>query len=198
MKTRYLPGLGEKLQDWLDGLSDGLNRVDEKALKKISNSKILNKVSPVLIMATYFGDGYLWGLLAFALIFLGGQKEQNYILIGLAIAVINIALFKLIKASLRRPRPMIDLRKVELSYRVIDDFAFPSGHATIAFGISYLIVQSYSGFLWAPAGAYFASSLIALSRIFVKEHYPSDVVAGAMLGTLVSFAALPLLRMIVF
>ncbi len=198
MKTRYLPGLGEKLQDWLDGLSDRLNHVDEKALKKISNSKILNKVSPILIMATYFGDGYLWGLLAFALIFLGGQKEQNYILIGLAIAVMNIALFKLIKASLRRPRPMIDLRKVELRYRIIDDFAFPSGHATIAFGISYLIAQSYSGFLWAPAGAYFASSLIALSRIFVKEHYPSDVVAGAMLGTLVSFAALPLLRMIVF
>ena len=198
MNTRYLPGFQEKIQDRLDGLSDKMNERDEAILKKISNSSILNKVSPVLIMATYFGDGYLWGLLAFFLITFGGQREQNYILIALAIAIINIALFKLIKASLRRPRPIIDFRKVKLRYRIIDDFAFPSGHATIAFGISFIVAQAYSGFIWAPLGAYLASAIIGLSRIFVKEHYPSDVIAGAMLGTLVSYLTLPLFKLMIF
>src|SRR6056297_3519099 len=110
---------------------------------------------------------------------------------GLGVSIINIAVFRLVKTVMERPRP-VTLRSRPLKYRMIDDFAFPSGHATVAFGVSFVIANAYPELWWAGFGAYLASIIIGLSRVFVKEHYPSDVVGGAILGTLIAAILMPL------
>ncbi|MBS3788090.1 phosphatase PAP2 family protein [Candidatus Bipolaricaulota bacterium] len=189
----YCHGLMEKLDDFALWL---VNR-DEMGLEVVSESWFTRKFSRYLVAATYFGDGYLWGLAGLALILFGGQKGHNYVLIGLAISIINIAVFRLIKTLMERPRP-VTLRSRPLKFRMIDDFAFPSGHATVAFGVAYLIASAYPGLWWAWTGAYLASLIISVSRIFVREHYPSDVIGGAIIGTLVTSILLPVFSSLVF
>lgn len=190
--------LWTKLTSRLDELSSWIINTDQALLTKISNSALLNRFSRVLILATYFGDGYLWGLLGLYIILFGTAREQNYVLIGLALTIVNIAVFRLVKTAMERSRPLLNPQKLTLRFRLIDDFSFPSGHATIAFGISYTILHCYPDVMWAPIGAYTLSLMIGLSRIFVREHFPSDVIGGALLGTFLSVLLLPFFQTLIF
>ena len=190
-------GCWNRIVTRLDDFALWLVNQDEMGLEVVSESWVTQKFSRYLIAATYFGDGYLWGLAGLALILFGGQKGHNYVLIGLAVSIVNIAVFRLVKTLMERPRPVM-LSSRPLKYRLIDDFAFPSGHATVAFGVAYVIAAAYPDLWWAWTGAYVASLLISLSRIFVREHYPSDVIGGAIIGTLVSALLLPLFSSVVF
>ena len=197
MPAEESAGYWKRLLTRLDEFALWLVNRDELGLEVVSESWVTQKFSRYLVAATYFGDGYLWGLAGLALILFGGQKGHGYVLIGLAISIVNIAIFRLVKTIMERPRP-VTLSARPMKYRMIDDFAFPSGHATVAFGIAYLIAAAYPDFWWAWTGAYLASMVISLSRIFVREHYPSDVIGGAIIGTLVSALFLPIFSSVVF
>ena len=72
--------------------------------------------------------------------------------------------------------------------------SFPSGHATTAFAAAVIIA------LWYPRAALPAlalAMLVAVSRIFLGAHFPSDALAGALLGSgvvIVAYRLLPRLR----
>jgi len=61
--------------------------------------------------------------------------------------------------------------------------SFPSGHATTAFALAALLVLWYPR--WA-AGFLALAGLVGLSRVVLGAHFPSDVLAGAALGTAVA------------
>lgn len=66
-----------------------------------------------------------------------------------------------------------------------DPFSFPSGHATISFALATSL--SLSNPVWyVSVPAYLVATSIGISRIWHGMHYPSDVLAGAALGTAVS------------
>ncbi|MCF7645835.1 phosphatase PAP2 family protein [Bacillus subtilis] len=93
--------------------------------------------------------------------------------------IVNIA-----KYIVGRPRPhLVDtvgpfgFKPFDFSYHYV---SFPSGHACTAAVLATLIG------LWFPRlriPAYAALALIAVSRVFVRAHYPSDVLIGFMVGT---------------
>lgn len=65
--------------------------------------------------------------------------------------------------------------------------SFPSGHTTQAFAVASVIAEHYDSF-WAKAAVYGIASAVGYSRIERKDHWASDVLAGALLGTLVGRA----------
>jgi len=136
-----------------------------------------------------------WGLylfyFIFAVIWIYGffKKERNLINLGLAYLkaqlVFALVVVRLLKVFLGRARPGYgsEFTFFETSFKYN---AFPSGHSADAFvsGIFlfYLLKQTkYAGCRFLPLIYAF---LIAISRVFVSSHYPSDVAAGMTIGIL--------------
>lgn len=83
-----------------------------------------------------------------------------------------------------RPRPFLVEHVNQLVYHDPTEGAFPSGHALFYFALSYIIYK-YNKKL--GIAFYIFSLLIIFSRIFVGIHWPSDILAGAIIGTLVAW-----------
>jgi undecaprenyl-diphosphatase len=95
---------------------------------------------------------------------------------GVRIVAAAYALNQSIKFAVRRRRP--DLPGLPPLTSTVSRLSFPSAHATTSFAAA----RAYSRV--APRGAlYLAALAFAASRPYLGVHYPSDVLAGAALGT---------------
>ncbi|MCD6136084.1 phosphatase PAP2 family protein [Candidatus Bipolaricaulota bacterium] len=188
-------GLWARAITVIDSLLDGLLRWDERMLEAISESSSLNKMSTLLISATYMGDGYLWGGLALGLILFGRPIDRSYVVLGVGTMIVSIAIFRMFKTFFARPRPILVVSP--LRSRFLDSYSFPSGHATTSFALAWVISVCYPH-LWVQVIIYLAAIVISLSRVYMREHYPLDVICGALLGTFTSIYLLPLLQRVVF
>ncbi len=68
--------------------------------------------------------------------------------------------------------------------------AFPSGHAAVMFAVAFVLAKRFPRFRYA---FYCGAFTVALSRVLLLKHYPSDVLAGAALGLLVAAGVVALL-----
>ncbi|MGW0980682.1 phosphatase PAP2 family protein [Streptomyces xiamenensis] len=125
--------------------------------------------------------GVLWAGAAAALGVFGGRSARRAALRGLGSLAIASTVSNLVaKPTTRRTRPVIDQVPVarRLS-RTPHTTSFPSGHSAsaAAFTFGVALESPRAALLIAPlAGA------VALSRIYVGVHYPSDVLAGVAIG----------------
>ena len=67
------------------------------------------------------------------------------------------------------------------------DYSFPSGHTAASFAVGALLFRKLPKRYGIPALV--LAALIGFSRLYLGVHYPSDVLAGALLGTGISYAA---------
>jgi undecaprenyl-diphosphatase len=85
-----------------------------------------------------------------------------------------------IAALVRRPRPFVaDPAAIHLFVTHAADGGFPSDHATAAFAIATAVVLRERA---AGVPLLVAATLVALGRVAIGVHYPTDVIAGALLG----------------
>ena len=159
---------------------------------------IMNPVlDSIFTLITHLGDtpGIIWWVLAVILFIPKKTRKLAIVLIaGLAIAsaVNNLAL----KNIIERPRPYnIDPSVwTNAGYEYIwpglidesSSWSFPSGHtsSSIGAGFALLLACCKDKKLALGIPAFILSLLIGFSRIYVHVHYPSDVVAGAVVGLL--------------
>ena len=88
-------------------------------------------------------------------------------------------LYKALKNRTSRSRPYIAQPGITLSVMPLDQYSFPSGHTLHAVAFSTVALGYYEGLAWLLVPFTF---LVALSRVALGLHYPSDVVAGALIG----------------
>lgn len=125
-------------------------------------------------------NGAVWvGIGVLLAIFDGGNREAW--LICAALGPVSIALNYVVKAVVRRPRPVLE--GLPSLGGAPSSLSFPSAHATSSFAVATAMTRV------EPLGAlaFLLAIALALGRPYLGMHYPSDVVAGAILGVVFGF-----------
>lgn len=125
------------------------------------------------------GDGGFWYALMFALAVFGGRRGVQAALHMAALGAISALLYRLLKRWTRRPRPFRSHADITAYVAPLDEFSFPSGHTLHAVGFTLVAL---AWFPWLAALLVPFTVLVALSRIVLGMHYPSDVLAATVIG----------------
>jgi undecaprenyl-diphosphatase len=133
-----------------------------------------------MVLFSLYGREVVWGGLIVALFFLGGEREKRAALTMGLIFLLLIGAGYVAKGLDSRLRPYDALGGVRLLVPGEPDASFPSGHTLIVAGgavVAWLsLKRELAVFLTVEA------VLVALSRMYVGVHYPTDLVGGALLG----------------
>jgi membrane-associated phospholipid phosphatase len=161
-----------------------LARLDRAALRLLRTRLRSERLDRAALVYTATGE---WGALWIALSLVGAtlaRDRRGAWLAAAAVAPLALTLNYAVKRTVRRRRP--DLPNLPAFGRVPLTLSFPSAHAAMSFAAAEAI-----GAL-APRGRVpllAAATLMALTRPYLGVHYPSDTLAGSLLGVAVGRAA---------
>ncbi|WP_413772350.1 phosphatase PAP2 family protein [Psychrobacter sp. FDAARGOS_221] len=145
----------------------------------------INRYSTNYVIATFFkvvsrlGDGWFWYLMLISAFVLNGLSAIIPLVSTLVISLSGLAIYKLLKVKTVRPRPYQVHQVIVLGERPLDVFSFPSGHTLQAVLFTSTLGSYFPELL--PIMLPFAL-LVALSRMVLGLHYPTDVLIGACIG----------------
>jgi undecaprenyl-diphosphatase len=173
------------------GLLSIIQAIDENLLTLIqqnASTLFLDKIMPII---SFLGNaGLIW---IAAGIVMTATKKHRKMGIAVLLSLVLCALFGniLIKPLIGRIRPCDINGDIVLLIKRPHDFSFPSGHTMASFGaaVTMLIYNRKIG-----AAAILLAVLIGFSRLYLYVHYPSDVLAGAVLGTIMAFISACIVR----
>lgn len=131
-------------------------------------------------LVSRLGDGVFWYALMGLLILCDGMRgleaSGHLALTGL----VALLLYKGLKRWTRRPRPFASDLRIRAWVAPLDEFSFPSGHTLHAVGFSLVAMAHYPVLAWLLVP--FTAS-VAVSRVVLGLHYPSDVLAATVIGS---------------
>jgi len=111
------------------------------------------------------------------------ERYQKAVFVGMsAIGLSNLSVF-VINHIYFRPRPFTQYEVSLLFYRPTDS-SFPANPAAIAFGVAIAVWMVNRRFGWALIAI---ASIFSISRVYAGVFYPSDIVAGALMGVMAAY-----------
>lgn len=137
---------------------------------------VLDAVMPII---TKFGDGGIFWI-ALAVIFIIFKRTRKMgLCMGLSLLIGFLTGNVILKNVVARIRPYDLNPEIELLVKHLSDYSFPSGHTLASFDAATAIFINNKK-LGIPALV--LAFLIAISRIYLYVHYPTDVLASIVLG----------------
>lgn len=157
---------------------------------------------------THLGDlGIVWILLIVA--FLISKRYRKLGITAMAALLLELIICNaVIKNIVARPRPFEFNQAVELLIKRPDDYSFPSGHAGASFAVTFAflfallykpeknrIITTNERLMvrWITVMSFVVAVMISLSRMYLYVHYPTDILAGLVLGFLTGFISVLLM-----
>lgn len=142
-------------------------------------------IGPFFALISRLGDGAFW--YALMLLMPAVYGDWRLMLVMALTGAGSTALYRWIKGSTRRPRPCEAYDMPYLTVAPLDRFSFPSGHTLHGVGFTILACHAHPELAWFLVPF---TTLVACSRIVLGLHYPSDVLTGAAIGTLMAGGAI--------
>lgn len=132
-------------------------------------------LASVLIWLMFFGLIVLWVI--------DGKIKKEVVVHAIFACLVAYAISELIKTFFPMLRPFQSSLSSPLTLTIPDDGTFPSSHSAVAFALSITILKHDRkvGILYL-----IMAGLVGIARIMAHVHYPLDIMAGSLLGTVVS------------
>ena len=160
----------------------GLQKFDDGVMIGLMNSRTPEQTDFLRFVTntnTYVNAGVPLFLFVDGVASNNKQMRENSAYIASSTAI-SFGVTQLIKLLVKRPRPFISNINIVPVYRA-QGFSFPSGHASSSFSTATALSIAYPK--WYVIGpAFLWAGTISYSRMYLGEHYPTDVAAGAFLG----------------
>jgi undecaprenyl-diphosphatase len=134
-------------------------------------------------LVSRLGDGLFWYTLMSALLLRYQNAAIAPVLHMLITGLVGTAIYKVVKHKTLRPRPFNVYPAIICTGKTLDQFSFPSGHTMHAVSFSLIAVSYFPALIYLVLPF---TLLVALSRMILGLHYPSDVLAGAALGAVIA------------
>lgn len=160
-----------------------IQALDERVLRWIAaNLRVSWLNGPVVLFSTLGNAGLLFVVATLVLLaFKRTRRLGLHTAAGLIVDV--LAVNATIKPLVSRARPWVVMEGFQTLTRSSDPNSFPSGHTCVAF--------AFAAAIWVAtpdkkirAAALIVAVLMGLSRLYVGVHFPSDVLAGVVIGSL--------------
>jgi undecaprenyl-diphosphatase len=163
---------------------DFLIQIDKQIFFLINN--IQNKFLDILVSATDWIAEFalVWIIICFfILLFDKKEKKKKIFVILISLVVGSLITEVILKGLFFRERPYLVFEGVKTLGRMWQDSSFPSGHvaSSIAAVTAIMLVYKIKN-LWKILLLASVLAVIGFSRIYSGAHYPSDVLAGALIG----------------
>ena len=162
---------------------NSMHRLDSNLCIAVNQTSQVRLIRDLFRLVSRLGDGLFWySLMLLILLFEGGDGLLPVLHMALA-GLSGTLLYKWLKGKTLRPRPFEVHQDIFMTGKPLDKFSFPSGHTlhAVVFGLVAINYYPALSFIIMPF-----VSMVALSRVVLGLHYPSDVLAGAFIGSLIA------------
>lgn len=176
-------------------LSDAITKMDFTILNWIQDHLKCEFLDKFLPAVTFLGD-HGWFFIALAVLFVCIPKTRKWgAYLGSSLALGYLFGNLIIKNAVARTRPYDLVEHITLLVDKLSDFSFPSGHTLASFEfftvICFLPIKKVYKVL---AGV--LAFTIAFSRLYLYVHFPSDVLAGIVLGTIFGIMGIRIVNLV--
>lgn len=169
---------------WLkpESLNPIIQRFDQA---EVGLCSLLNRIADSRPMLKLFqsvsrlGDGLIWYAM---MVLIPLMQYSSGLLVSAQMAgtaLVGLLVYKMLKNRLVRERPFVGHGNISCNMPPLDQYSFPSGHTLHAVSFSIIVCGHYPGMALVLIPF---TILIALSRLVLGLHYPTDVVVGALIG----------------
>lgn len=143
-------------------------------------------LDPAMLILSYIGEaGAVW-IFAGVILLLFRKTRAAGVMVLAALAIYGLAGELGIKHLVARPRPFLVNTDAAVNGFAPSSYSFPSGHTGTSFAAAYVLYSRFGKRWYGAVIPYALALIIAFSRLYNYVHYPSDVLAGMVLGTVVA------------
>lgn len=167
LSSIYLPAQNIDI-NLLKSINEGGSRFKNCYFKTTAQSvSVFNIAAPMLVAA----DGMVHH----------NKKLEKDAVYMVGAFVLSTALTDELKKTVHRQRPFVTYSKIIVKRDVGGGYSFPSGHTSAAFCTATALSQIYPKW-YVIIPSYLYASSVGYSRMYLGVHYPTDVLAGALVG----------------
>lgn len=171
-------------------LLSNITQFDTRIFLWCVNSRYQITLAKTARLVSRTGDGYLQIALPALLAVTAGERGQSLLLCTLLAFSIQLPIYWVLKNSFQRRRPPDAIPCFASVITAHDKFSFPSGHTAAATLLAALVYLHF-GAVAAPLMIW--AGCVGASRVLLGVHFPTDILAGALLGLTVASLSVSLI-----